>query len=195
MSCVTRYKSTAHLFCRTTLNFRKSNTMIQYPTVTTKLIILFGNPLGHSISPAMHNSVFEKLGMDYCYMAVEVTEKNLEKVFSGLAEMNVAGFNVTIPHKINIMEYLDELDPLAETIGAVNTIRVTDGKTKGYNTDGEGFNQSLKDEADITVKGKRVFLLGCGGGARAIAMTLAFHHADKIYLHNRTIENGAWTFR
>ncbi len=128
-------------------------------------------------------------------MAVEVTEKNLEKVFSGLAEMNVAGFNVTIPHKINIMEYLDELDPLAETIGAVNTIRVTDGKTKGYNTDGEGFNQSLKDEADITVKGKRVFLLGCGGGARAIAMTLAFHHADKIYLHNRTIENGAWTFR
>ncbi len=119
-------------------------------------------------------------------MPVEVADKNLKKVFSGLSQMNVAGFNVTIPHKINVMEYLDELDPLAATIGAVNTICVKDGKTKGYNTDGEGFIQSLKDEAHITVKGKRVFLLGCGGGARAIAMTLAFHGADKIYIHNRT---------
>jgi len=160
--------------------------MIQYPTVTTKLVILLGNPLGHSISPQMHNSVFEKLGMDYCYMPVEVKSENLKNVFSGLSRMNVAGFNVTIPHKIPIMEHLDELDPLAATIGAVNTICVKDGKTKGYNTDGEGFIRSLEDEAQITVKGKSVFLLGCGGGARAIAMTLAFHGAEKIYIHNRT---------
>jgi shikimate dehydrogenase len=124
--------------------------------------------------------------MDYCYMPVEVTGKNLRKVFLGLSAMNVAGFNVTIPHKINIMDFLDELDPLAETIGAVNTICVNNGKTKGYNTDGQGFIRSLEEEAQITVKGKRVFLLGCGGAARAIAMTLAFHDAEKIYLHNRT---------
>ncbi len=119
-------------------------------------------------------------------MPVEVTEKNLKKVFSGLARMNVAGFNVTIPHKISIIEYLDALDPLAATIGAVNTITVKEGKTKGYNTDGEGFIRSFEEETQSSVKGKRFFLLGCGGAARAIAMTLAFHGAEKISIHNRT---------
>jgi shikimate dehydrogenase len=160
--------------------------MMNYPTVTTKMVILLGNPLGHSVSPAMHNHVFKKLGMDYCYMPVEVNEENLEKVFSGLTRMNVAGFNVTIPHKIRIMQYLDELDPLAATIGAVNTICVKNSKTKGYNTDGEGFIRSLAEETQISPKGKRFFLLGCGGAARAIAMTLAFHGADKIIICNRT---------
>lgn len=160
--------------------------MKQYPTVSTRLVILLGNPLGHSVSPAMHNCVFEQLGLDYCYMPVEVTEKNLETVFRGLTRMNVAGFNVTIPHKINIIEYLDELDPLAATIGAINTITVKNGRTKGYNTDGEGFIRSYEEEAKSTVQGRRFLLLGCGGAARAIAMTLAFHGADRIYLHNRT---------
>ena len=161
--------------------------MNQYPTVATKLVILLGNPLGHSISPPMHNRVFEQLGLDYCYMPVEVTENNLGTVFAGLSRMNVAGFNVTIPHKINIIKYLDELDPLAATIGAVNTITVMNGQTRGYNTDGEGFIRSFEEETNSSVKGKRIFLLGCGGAARAIAMTLAFHGAEKIYLHNRTI--------
>jgi shikimate dehydrogenase len=163
---------------------------MKYPAVTTKMIILLGNPLGHSVSPAMHNHVFEKLGMDYCYIPVEVNEENLEKVFLGLTRMNVVGFNVTIPHKIRIMQYLDELDPLAATIGAVNTICVKDGKTKGYNTDGEGFIRSLKEETQISPKGKRFFLLGCGGAARAIAMTLAFQEADKIIICNRTSEKA-----
>ena len=119
-------------------------------------------------------------------MPVEVSSNNLKEVFLGLSKMNVAGFNVTIPHKVTIIEYLDEIDSLAATIGAVNTICVRDGRTKGYNTDGEGFRRSLEDQAKITVKGKRVFLLGCGGAARAIAMTLAFHNAEKIYIYNRT---------
>lgn len=160
---------------------------MRYPTVSTKLVILLGNPLGHSISPPMHNRVFETLGMDYCYMPVEVNENNLKKVFSGLVRMNVAGFNVTIPHKIGIMELLDELDPLAATIGAVNTICVKDGKTKGYNTDGEGFIRSLEEETKISTRGKRLFLLGCGGAARAIAMTLAFDGAEKVIICNRTV--------
>lgn len=163
---------------------------MNYPTVTTKMVILLGNPLSHSVSPAMHNHVFEKLGMDYCYIPVEVNEENLEEVFAGLTRMNVAGFNVTIPHKIRIIQYLDELDPLAATIGAVNTICVKDGKTKGYNTDGEGFIRSLREETQISPKGKRFFLLGCGGAARAIAMTLAFQGADKIIICNRTPEKA-----
>jgi shikimate dehydrogenase len=160
--------------------------IMRAPTVTTKLVILLGNPLGHSISPQMHNRVFETLGMDYCYLPVEVNEDNLDKVFSGLVRMNVAGFNVTIPHKIRIMKYLDELDPLAATIGAVNTICVKNGRTTGYNTDGQGFSRSLAEETQISVQGKRFFLLGCGGAVRAIAMTLAFEGADKVIICNRT---------
>jgi len=159
---------------------------MQSPTVDTKLVVLLGQPLGHSVSPAMHNRVFEKLGMDYCYMPVEVSTADLKTVFAGLTKMNVAGFNVTIPHKVHIMKFLDELDPLAQTIGAVNTICLNDGNTKGYNTDGEGFVQSLEEKANVSVRGKRFFILGCGGAVRAIAMTLAFKRAEKIYLCNRT---------
>jgi shikimate dehydrogenase len=161
--------------------------MTHYPDVATKLVILLGNPLGHSISPPMHNRVFEKLGMNYCYMPVEVSEENLEQVFSGLCKMNVAGFNITIPHKIGIIDHLDELDPLAAKIGAVNTVTVVNGKTKGYNTDGEGFVRSLEEEANISVKGKKVYITGCGGASRAIAMTLAFRGVEQVFLQNRTI--------
>jgi shikimate dehydrogenase len=160
---------------------------MKYPTINTKLIILLGNPLGHSISPPMHNRVFEKLALDYCYMPVQVSPENLKTVFAGLIKMNVAGFNVTIPHKIAIIEFLDALDPLAATIGAVNTICVKEGKTTGYNTDGEGFIRSLEEEGKISVRDKRIFLLGSGGAARAIAMTLAFRGAEKIFICNRTL--------
>ncbi len=163
---------------------------MQYPSVTTKLLLLLGNPLSHSVSPPMHNRVIEKLGLDYCYFPVEVTKENLDIVFAGLCKMNVAGFNVTIPHKIDIINYLDELDPLAATIGAVNTICMKNGKTIGYNTDGEGFILSLEETANFSVKGKRVYLLGCGGAARAIAMTFAFRGADKIYIYNRTVSKA-----
>ena len=160
---------------------------MKVPTINTKFIILLGNPLGHSVSPAMHNRVFGKLGLDYCYLPVQVTPENLKTVFAGLCKMNVAGFNVTIPHKIGIIEHLDALDPLAATIGAVNTICVKDGRTIGYNTDGEGFIRSLEEEGNVSVRDKKIFLLGCGGAARAIAMTLAFRGAEKIFICNRTL--------
>ena len=159
---------------------------MRYPTVNTKLAILLGNPLGHSVSPPMHNCVFEKLGLDWIYMPVEVSPENLESVFMGLKRMNVGGFNVTIPHKIRIMDFLDDLDPLAATIGAVNTICLKDGKAKGYNTDGEGFILSLEEETGLSCQDKRFFLLGSGGAARAISMTLAYRGAAKIYISNRT---------
>ena len=155
-------------------------------TTKTKLYVLLGNPLGHTVSPHMHNLAFDKLSMDSCYFPVEVTQEDLGTVFKGLSKMNVGGLNVTIPHKINIMEFLDELDPVAATIGAVNTIHIENGKSKGFNTDGEGFIQSLEEESGISVKGKRFFIIGCGGAARAISMTLAFRGADKIFISNRT---------
>jgi shikimate dehydrogenase len=159
-------------------------------TTKTKLYVLLGNPLGHTISPPMHNLAFEKLSMDSCYFPVEVSPENLGTVFKGLSKMNTGGLNVTIPHKMGIMDYLDAVDPIAATIGAVNTICMENGKSKGFNTDGEGFIQSLEEEANISVTGKKFFIIGSGGAARAISMTLAFKEADKIFLCNRTKEKA-----
>ncbi len=154
--------------------------------VNTKLVGLLGNPLGHSFSPAMHNKAFETLGLNYFYLPIEVTADDLPTVAAGIAKMNFAGYNVTIPHKIRIMDCLDAIDPLAQAIGAVNTVVFENGRATGYNTDGEGFVRSLEAESGVTVDGKRLFVVGCGGAARAIAMTLAFKGAQKIFLCNRT---------
>lgn len=163
---------------------------MRYPTVHTKLAVLLGNPLGHSFSPAMHNAVFEKLGMDCCYFPVEVTAENLKTVFSGLTRMNILGLNVTIPHKVRILDLLDDIDPLAAAIGAVNTICIENGRSKGYNTDGEGFILSIEKGLNLSVARKKFFILGCGGAARAVAMTLAAKGAGQVFLCNRTLSKA-----
>lgn len=159
-------------------------------TIRTKLVVLLGNPLGHTLSPVMHNRLFEKLDLDYLYLPVEVSAEDLETVFSGLKKMNVAGFNVTIPHKIAIMDKLDELDPLAEVIGAVNTICIKEGRSIGYNTDGEGFVKHLETTLNTSTSNKKIFIIGCGGASRGIAMTMASRGAAKIYLCNRTVSKA-----
>ena len=93
----------------------------------TKLVGLLGQPLGHSFSPAMHNRAFRALGLNYCYLPIEVADKDLETVTAGIAKMNFAGYNVTIPHKMRIMDCLDTIDPLAHAIGAVNTVTLQNG--------------------------------------------------------------------
>ncbi|MFC1532899.1 shikimate dehydrogenase [Thermodesulfobacteriota bacterium] len=163
---------------------------MQYPTVHTKLAVLLGNPLEHTLSPVMHNHVFKKLDMDCIYFPVEVTAENLKTVFSGLTRMNMLGFNVTMPHKMNIISLLDDIDPLTAAIGAVNTICLERGRTKGYNTDGEGFVTAIEQDLKQSVAQKKVFILGCGGAARSIAMTLASKGCEKIFLCNRTISKA-----
>jgi shikimate dehydrogenase len=158
--------------------------------VNTKLVGLLGYPLEHSYSPIMQNGAFQALGLNYVYIPIEVTEDNLGDVVKGICKMNFAGFNVTIPHKINVMKYLDEIDDVAKVIGAVNTVTIKDGRSKGYNTDGEGFILSLEKGTGISAKGKNVFIIGSGGASRAIAMTLAFRGANKIYICNRTAQNA-----
>ncbi|MBI9082162.1 MAG: shikimate dehydrogenase [Desulfobacterales bacterium] len=154
--------------------------------VNTKLVGLLGNPLGHSFSPAMHNKAFQTLGLNFFYLPIEVVPENLKDVARGISKMNFAGYNVTVPHKIRIMEHIDHIHELATVIGAVNVVTIKDGRTTGYNTDGEGFVQSLETEARISIKGKRHLIVGCGGAARAIAMTMAFKGAGKILISNRT---------
>lgn len=154
--------------------------------VNTKLVGLLGNPLGHSFSPAMHNRAFATLDLNFFYLPIEVTAEDLPTVAAGIAKMNFAGYNVTIPHKIRIMACLDAIDPLAQAIGAVNTVTLHEGRATGHNTDGEGYVRSLESEGGIEVHGKRLFIIGCGGATRAIAMTLASKGAQKIFIANRT---------
>ncbi len=158
--------------------------------VNTKLVGLLGNPLGHSFSPAMHNKAFDILGLNYFYLPIEVTATDLADVARGISKMNFAGYNVTIPHKIQIMALLDHVDELAKNIGAVNVVTLKNGISTGYNTDGEGYIQSLEAETGIGVPGKRFFIIGCGGAARAIAMTLAFKGAQTVYICNRTAQKA-----
>lgn len=156
----------------------------------TRLVGLLGRPLGHSFSPAMHNRAFQALGLNYCYLPIEVTDNDLQIVAAGIARMNFAGYNVTIPHKIRIMDCLDAVDPLARAIGAVNTVTLQNGRSTGYNTDGIGFLRSLEEGVGLSVVDKAVLVLGCGGAARAIAMTLAGRGASRIVICNRTQEKA-----
>jgi shikimate dehydrogenase len=138
---------------------------------TTKLVALLGYPVKHSFSPTMHNAAFEQLGLNYRYVAFEVKPEMLKEAVDGIRALGLAGVNVTIPHKENVIKHLDEVDPEASFIGAVNTIVNSDGRLKGYNTDGRGFMRSLEEE-DISVQGKKVLVVGSGGAARAIGYYL-----------------------
>lgn len=158
--------------------------------VNTKLLGLFGNPLSFTMSPMMHNTAFEQLGLNYIYIPFEVKEDEFAATIKSLKYFNFAGGNVTSPYKTKIMEYLDEIDEKAKIIGAVNTITFNNGVLKGYNTDGEGFVESLKYEKGLVIKGSKIIVLGSGGAARAIIMTLAFQEADKIYIANRTFNSA-----
>ncbi len=137
-------------------------------TARTKITGLFGYPVEHSLSPLMHNTGFRHLGIDYCYLAILVHPDSLSDAVKGIRAMNFTGVNVTIPHKEKVIPFLDEVDEEARFIGAVNTILKKDGILKGFNTDGRGFMKSLED-ARIDVNNRDVFILGAGGGSRAIS--------------------------
>lgn len=147
----------------------------------TKVVGLIGNPVEHSLSPVMHNTAFKKLNLNYVYLPFKVEDNKLKNVIDGAASLNIKGLNVTIPHKINIIPYLDELDPIAKLIGAVNTIDLKN--KKGYNTDGIG---ALKAIEEITsLKNKKIVITGAGGSARAISFQIANENIDNLVIINR----------
>ena len=152
----------------------------------TKICALIGDPVEHSMSPVMHNTAYKKLGLDYVYIPFRVKPEGLEPAVAGLRALNVKGFNVTIPHKVSVIPWLDGLDPLAEKIGAVNTVVNTDGELRGYNTDAEGFLQALLEHG-IKPKGKRIAVLGAGGASRAITYILVGKGA-RVTILNRQQE-------
>ena len=138
------------------------------PDARTQLCGIVGNPVEHSLSPAMHNAAFERLGLNFVYLAFRVTD--VEGAIRGARALNLRGLSVTVPHKVAVIPHLDEIDPVARAIGAVNTVVNDAGRLKGYNTDWTGFVRSL--EAHVPAAGRRVALLGAGGAARAIAFGL-----------------------
>ncbi|WP_458412428.1 shikimate dehydrogenase [Schinkia sp. CFF1] len=151
-----------------------------------KLFGLFGHPVGHSMSPLMHNDQFTRLGLDCYYQAFDVHPADLENAVKGVRALGISGFNVTIPHKVEIMKYLDEIDEEAAQIGAVNTVVLKNGKLVGYNTDGKGFAVSLERKAGADFLKKRILIIGAGGAARGIYVTLARMGAQAIDIANRT---------
>ncbi len=153
---------------------------------STNIVGLIGHPVEHSFSPPMHNAAFKKLGMDYVYTAFDVDSNNLKEAIDGARALNIKGFNVTIPHKIEVMKYLAEIDEIASLIGAVNTIDFKD--LKGYNTDGIG---AIKAIGEVTnVKNKNIVIVGAGGASRAISFYLAKYGADSLTILNRNVDKA-----
>ena len=154
-----------------------------------KLFGVVGDPIAHSMSPAMHNDLFELYGIDASYLPFHVSKDDLESAVKGLKALGASGFNVTIPHKTEIIPYLDGIDPLAEAIGAVNTVKNEGGLFVGYNTDGPGFVKGLETHvADLL--SRSALIIGAGGAARAIYFSMAKAGFKHIDICNRTLNKA-----
>ena len=137
----------------------------------TQFCGVIGNPVGHSLSPAIHNAAFRKVGLNFVYLAWQV--EAIGEAIKGLRALgNFRGASVTIPHKVAAIPFLDHVEQTAERIGAINTIVAEKGELTGYNTDATGALRALK-EGEVELTGKRIVVLGSGGAARAIAFALA----------------------
>lgn len=156
----------------------------------TKVTGLFGYPVEHSLSPLFHNAAFASLGLNFIYLPFAVKPEELKAAVKSVMSLNMVGVNVTIPHKEKVLPYLDQISPEAKAIGAVNTIHNKRGKLTGYNTDGDGFIESLKKQGGFDPNDKNVFLLGAGGAAYAISFALIKGGIKKLILTNRTYSKG-----
>ena len=153
-------------------------------SAATKLYAIIGDPVEHSLSPSMHNVAFRRLNLDSVYLAFRVRPISLQKAIAGMKSLGILGFNVTVPHKVSVMKYLDQIDNDAIKIGAVNTVVNKDGTLIGYNTDGAGALIALQEEG-VELKGQKVVLLGAGGAAKALASSIA-PLAESLTILNRT---------
>ncbi|MEN4006612.1 MAG: shikimate dehydrogenase [Methanobacteriaceae archaeon] len=157
-------------------------------TGKTNVTGIIGNPVEHSLSPLMHNAAFKYLSLDYIYVPFLVLENALEDAIRGSKSLNIKGLNVTIPHKTEVIRYLDSVDNMTELIGAVNTIKFSENHAKGFNTDGIGAVKAIEEVS--SVKNKKIIILGAGGAARAIAFQILLEGAGSLVIANRTPENA-----
>lgn len=160
-------------------------------TGKTQVVGIIGSPVKHSLSPAMQNAAFEACDLDYVYVPFAVAPEKLGEAVSGLRALGVRGFNVTIPHKVSIIPYLDQLDRTAEDAGAVNTVHVRDGQMIGYNTDGDGLVSSLAEDLDYIPGPNPIVVIGAGGAARGAVAALCRSGANRILIVNRSYDNSS----
>ena len=158
-------------------------------TGKTAVYGIIGYPVKHSLSPLMQTAAFKELSLDAVYVPFEVKPENLKEAVLGLKALSVKGFNITVPHKERVIEHLDFLSEDAEFLGAVNTVKEEEGKLIGYNTDGEGFIRSLKEEG-VEVEGKKVLMFGAGGAAKAVGYALLKAGAKFLNVVNRNFQRA-----
>jgi shikimate dehydrogenase len=157
-------------------------------TGKTSVFGIIGDPVEHSLSPGMHNAAFDSVGLDHIYVPFNVKTEELEDAINGARAMGIRGLNITIPHKTEVIKYLDYLDIAAGLIGAVNTIEFGENGAVGHNTDGIGAIRAI--EEFTPVKEKKIMVLGAGGAARAISFQLLLSEAENLVISNRTIEKA-----
>ncbi|PMC39703.1 shikimate dehydrogenase [Bacillus sp. UMB0899] len=155
-----------------------------------KLYGLIGCPVEHSMSPAIHNDAFREKNLDNYYHAFHVETEKLEESVQALKLLGVRGFNVTIPHKISIIPFLDELHETAKIAGAVNTVVNENGRLVGHNTDGNGYIESLKEMLNKPISDHKILIIGAGGAARGIYFALTHQGCQEIDICNRTISKA-----
>ena len=160
------------------------------PSYKAELVGVFGHPVAENPTIVMQEAGFRAMGLNWRYLTIEVRPEQLADAVRGLRAFNMAGINLTIPHKVTVLQYLDGLSPEAELIGAVNTVVREGDRLIGHNTDGKGFVRSVREEAGMDPQGKRVVFLGAGGAARAMSVEMALAGAAHITIVNRTPERG-----
>ena len=178
---------------------------------TTRYCAVYGHPVKHSASPAMHNAALAALGLDWRYLAFEVRVENLREAIAGAQAMKFIGLNLTVPHKLHAVEIVDELDESARAWGAVNTVlfegrsaegawkplrevdpeKISELRSKGFNTDADAITRSIREDLSLELKGASVLLLGAGGAGRTAALKLASSDVKEIFLVNRTASKAA----
>lgn len=149
---------------------------------TTGIYGIFGHPVKHSLSPDMHNSAFNTLGLNSVYVAFDIDPESIEEAARAIRVMGIRGINITIPHKQTIIPYLDEVSPDAKLTGAVNTVKNENGRLLGYNTDVGGFLRAIREDLDFSPEGNTLFLIGAGGAARAVLSAFCMNGGAVVYI-------------
>ncbi len=161
------------------------------PDAGTRLYGLFGDPVEHSLSPLLHNTLFREKGINAAYLAFRVKSDWLGLAFESMRAIGIAGVNLTIPHKEDAIEFVDDIpEDVDRAVGALNTVVNRDGQLLGYNTDVPGFLMALREELDFDAGGKSIVVTGAGGAARSVVFALARTGAERIYIVNRTAERA-----
>jgi shikimate dehydrogenase len=151
---------------------------------------VFGDPVSHSLSPQMQNAALKHCKIDMQYARFHIRANELRSALPVLAALDFVGVNLTVPHKIAAVNHIDDIDESARRVGAVNTIKIDNGKLRGFNTDGRGFSRAIREEFSVDLRDMRVMVLGAGGAARAVAMQSAKESCERLVIVNRTFEKA-----